>query len=123
MRGKSVCPGSVFKSLHREDSATTEYYKMAPNFPHIYEEAEQTIHDLQEFDAAENVLVVIAHDCAPLEQGSGFKFFPNGTLNEWKKDRLDEKIRWSFLDDFSHAIETGAKQSTKLEAGLVLKAK
>lgn len=95
---------------------------MAPHFPFIYDQAEQTIHDLQEFDASDNVLLVIAHDTAPLDPKSGFQFFPNGTLNDWKKDRINEKIRWAFLDDFAHALETGAKQDTKLEAGLTLKA-
>ena len=75
---------------------------------------------MQEFDAAENVLVVIAHDTAPLVKESGFTFFPNGTLNEWKKDRLDERIRWTFLEDFAQAAESGEKQGTKMEAGLVL---
>ncbi|EFX03459.1 metallo-beta-lactamase superfamily protein [Grosmannia clavigera kw1407] len=74
-----------------------------------------------EFDAADNVLVIIAHDSAPLMPSSGFQFFPDGTLNNWKKDKLDEKIRWSFLTDFSHAVENGLKQETTLKAGLVFK--
>jgi hypothetical protein len=118
IKGQSICPGSLFQSLHRDDAANVEFYEMATNFPHAYDEAEQTIHDMQEFDAANNVLVVIAHDPAPLEERSGFKFFPDGNLNGWRKDRLDENIRWSFLEDFAHAIETSAKQSTKIESGL-----
>lgn len=94
---------------------------MGANYPQFYDEAEQTIHDMQEFDAAENVLAVIAHDSAPLEPRTGFKMFPSGTLNDWKKDKLDEKIRWTFLDDFSLAVEKGVQQETKLEGGFGLK--
>ncbi|KIW30535.1 uncharacterized protein PV07_06274 [Cladophialophora immunda] len=119
--GRSVCPGSVFQKLHRHNSAVEEYYKMAPNFPQDYQEAEKTIHHMQEFDAAKNILVIIAHDCAPLEPSSGFKFFPNGTLNDWKKDKLDQRIRWAFLEDFQSAIEQGAQQETKMEAGLTFR--
>jgi hypothetical protein len=107
--------------MHRENSATVEYYKMAPNFPQTYDEAEQTIHDMQEFDAANNVLVIIAHDVSPLKPESGFKFFPNGTLNDWKKDKLDQKIRWTFLQDFELAVEKGTRQETTLEAGVSFK--
>jgi glyoxylase-like metal-dependent hydrolase (beta-lactamase superfamily II) len=122
IKGESICPGSLFRSVHRDNSDNAEFYKMAANFPHVYDQAEQTIHDMQEFDAAQNVLVIIAHDPAPLQERSGFKFFPNGNLNEWKKDRLDERIRWSFLEDFSHAVELGAQQDTKIDSGLTLKA-
>jgi hypothetical protein len=122
IKGESICPGSLFKSLHRSNSATKEFYKMTVNFPHVYDEAEQTIHDMQEFDAAKNVLVIIAHDSALLEERSGFKFFPDGNLKDWKKDRLDEKIRWAFLEDFAHAVETGSQQDTTMASGLILKA-
>jgi hypothetical protein len=111
----------VFQKLHRHNSAVEEYYKMAPNFPQDYQEAEKTIHHMQEFDAAKNILVIIAHDCAPLEPSNGFKFFPNGTLNDWKKDKLDQRIRWTFLEDFQSAIEQGAQQETKMEAGLTFR--
>jgi hypothetical protein len=120
-QGKFVCPGSLFQTLHRVNSAAVEYYEMATNFPQAYDEAEQSIHNMQEFDAATNILVIIAHDCAPLDPRSGFKFFPTGTLNDWKKEKLDESIRWAFLDDFTLAVQNGMQQETKKEGGLTFR--
>ncbi|KAH8901642.1 metallo-beta-lactamase superfamily protein [Thozetella sp. PMI_491] len=88
---------------------------------HVYDAAVQSIHDMQEFDAAKNVLVLIAHDTAPLKRSSGFKFFPSGDLNNWKQDRLDDNIRWTFLEDFPTAVENGAQQEMALKEGLSFK--
>jgi hypothetical protein len=122
IQGKSMCPGSLFQSLHRHNSTTVEYYKMAPNFPQVYDEAEQTIHDMQEFDGAKNVIVIIAHDSAPLRPRSGVKFF-NGNLNNWKNDKLDGNFSMVIFGRFFFCSrERGkAKQETELEAGLSFK--
>ncbi|OAP59204.1 hypothetical protein AYL99_06502 [Fonsecaea erecta] len=120
LRTGGVCPGALFEKLHRDQSATKEFYVLAANFSHEHSQAEQTIHYLQEFDAAPNVLCLIAHDTAVLDPAAGVPFFPHGTLNKWKKNRIDEKIRWSFLKDFADAVDRGVRQSdiSTMEAGL-----
>ncbi|CAK7230983.1 hypothetical protein SEUCBS140593_007772 [Sporothrix eucalyptigena] len=120
-RGRPVCPGILLQGVHRNNSATTGFYEMAPSFPNNYTDAKNSIQSMQEFDAAQNVLVIIAHDCAPLEPESGFTFFPHGSLNNWKAEKLDERIRWNFLDDFAPAAEKNVKQETTLKGGLVYK--
>lgn len=121
IKGKSVCPGALFEKVHRDQSATKEFYVLAKNFPHVYDQAEQCIHDLQEFDAADNVFVIIAHDSTLLEKEAGIEFFPKGTLNGWREKNLAEKVRWMFLKDFAVAAEEGKTQGTEMEEGLVLK--
>jgi hypothetical protein len=73
------------------------------SFAHNFEQAHQTMHDVGDFDAAENVLVVIAHDPALLEADSGVDWFPKGLLNGWKDKGVAENIRWTFLNDFAEA--------------------
>lgn len=58
--------------------------------------AMESIRSLFEFDAQPNVLVVIAHDRAPLE---ALKFFPKGTINDWQSKGYKESMHWHFLNE------------------------
>ena len=69
---------------------------------------------LQEFDADPNVLVAIAHDPASLEV---FEFFPNATMNDWKRKGYKEAVHWGFLNELpynakckSHISSTGCTE-------------
>jgi glyoxylase-like metal-dependent hydrolase (beta-lactamase superfamily II) len=121
IKSKSVCPGSLFASVPNHQKPNKEFYQLAKNFSHDTDQANQTIHDLEEFDAAENVFVVIAHDPVMLQKEAEIDFFPNGTLNGWKANKLNEKARWLFLKDFAEAAAQGKTQGTEMEDGLVLK--
>lgn len=87
---------------------------------HDYGSVDQSIHSMQEFDAAENVLDVTTHSSAPREAGNGFAFFPRGALSDLKLERPDEKIRWRFLDDILTAVETSAEKEKALKGGFCL---
>jgi glyoxylase-like metal-dependent hydrolase (beta-lactamase superfamily II) len=100
---RGVCPGALFEKLHYKKSATEPFYMIGESFAHNFEQAHQTMHDVGDFDAAENVLVVIAHDPALLEADSGVDWFPKGLLNGWKDKGVAENIRWTFLNDFAEA--------------------
>lgn len=60
---------------------------------------------MQEFDAAENVFVIIAHDDTLLDKDVGIEWFPHGTLKNWKEKDYATKVRWAFLKDFTQAVE------------------
>jgi hypothetical protein len=45
------------------------------------------------------VLVAIAHDPTALVV---FDFFPNGTMNDWKKKGWKEASHWGFLEEFPY---------------------
>lgn len=56
-----------------------------------------SIRKLWEIDADPNVLVIIAHDSAPLDV---LPFFPEGgTINDWKEKGYKEKMHWHFVNE------------------------
>ena len=99
------CPGHVFKAIHPNKSGNSPYYHIHKPFPFNYDQATQTLGSMQEFDAAENVFVVIAHDKSLLLEEVGVEWFPYGTLNDWKKKDLANKARWGFLRDLQQAAD------------------
>ncbi|KEF58597.1 uncharacterized protein A1O9_06523 [Exophiala aquamarina CBS 119918] len=62
-----------------------------------------TIDMLQEADAAENVLVLIAHDSS-VRWAKNMPFFPE-SLNDWQERGLGRSLHWSFVGDISQALE------------------
>lgn len=59
-----------------------------------------SIEGLQEFDADDRVLVMLAHD-ATLE--GEVEMFPR-MMNGWRKEGVGEKVRWKFLRDFKGGV-------------------
>ncbi|OAL33180.1 hypothetical protein AYO20_07497 [Fonsecaea nubica] len=118
-----LCPGSgaAFCDVFAHKKPDQEVYRLTKNFSHDTDRANLTIKYLEEFDAADNVFVIIAHDTFLLHKESEVEFFPRGSLNDWKAKRLNEKARWLFLKDFADAAQQGLKQATEMEDGLVLK--
>lgn len=98
------CPGHLFQTLHPENSATTPFYKLNAAPSYDIEIAQRSCGVMQEFDALENVFVVIAHDSSLLGENVGISWFPEGTMGEWKKQNLAVKGRWTFLNDFETAV-------------------
>lgn len=99
---RGICPGDIMQQLHHRKSACEPFYEMAEGFPYNREEAEQTIRNMQAFDASENVFVVIAHDQTLLDMG--MDVFPK-SVRDWKKRDYGERGRWGFLIDFAAAVE------------------
>ena len=57
-----------------------------------------SIYALTEFDADDNVLVIIAHDTAPVENDE-MPFFPKGNINDWKAKGWKGSMHWHFLNE------------------------
>lgn len=87
--------------MHREKSAVAPYYLVTEGFAHDLDVCNWTIAGLQEFDAAENVLLVVAHDDSV---GDVLEFYPD-SINRWAEKDMAIKARWSFLADFEDALE------------------
>lgn len=64
----------------------------------------ESIRSLIEFDADPNVLVIIAHDTAPIEM---MKFFPEHDINNWKEEGFKERMHWHFLNELPIDGKTG----------------
>ncbi|KAJ9650797.1 hypothetical protein H2198_009902 [Neophaeococcomyces mojaviensis] len=104
----SSCPGHVFESIHPKGKGTSPFYSINDGIPFNTEQAHSTCCQMQEFDALDNVFVIIAHDGSLLEAEVGMTWFPKATLKDWKKNDLAKKARWGFLKDFSQAIDEKA---------------
>lgn len=96
----SGCPGAVLEKIHPRHSATEPFYEVADGFSHDTDEAKRTIRKVEGFDAADNILVVIAHDRTLI---GNIDFFPKN-CNKWHSQNQAEKTRWIFVNDFKKAI-------------------
>lgn len=59
----------------------------------------ESIRSLFDFDAQPNVLVLIAHDTAPL---ATLDFFPKGTVNDWQQKGYKQQMHWYFLNELPY---------------------
>ncbi|PNS15895.1 hypothetical protein CAC42_8001 [Sphaceloma murrayae] len=96
-----VCPGSLLITFHRNKDPTEPYYTVTPKFAHDIELCNWTIDGVKEFDAHDNIFVLIAHDDSVIDH---LDLYPK-TMNDWHDKGLAKKVRWRFLDDFTGAIE------------------
>ncbi|KAL1998353.1 hypothetical protein VTN02DRAFT_6354 [Thermoascus thermophilus] len=97
------CPCRLFEKIHPhpERYRTEPFYRIRVNEDGTsvaadVEVAMQSIRRLQEFDAAENVLVVCAHDATLV---GVVDVFP-AKANDWKRAGWMERGRWRFLRDW-----------------------
>ncbi|KAJ4985088.1 metallo-beta-lactamase superfamily protein [Stagonosporopsis vannaccii] len=99
----SFCPGSLFKQIHPQKSLAEPFYRVKnkPQFLQDLPATLQTVDKLTEFDANENVLVIIAHDRSLLDV---LEFYPS-SANSWKEKGWREAGMWRFLADFKLAVE------------------
>lgn len=104
----SICPGHLFEAIHPRKKGVDPYYDLSADVAHNIQEAEHSNKCMQLFDAADNVLVIIAHDTTILDNTLGLEWFPHGTLKNWKAANAAEKARWTFLKDFVPAVEQAA---------------
>lgn len=97
------CPGHLLQDAHRTKSATEPYYLCTPGFAHDLDVCNWTIEGLQEFDASENVFLIVAHDDS-LAQVVGDSLYPD-SVSDWQHKKLAKKAKWNFLKDFEGAVE------------------
>ena len=74
---------------------------------HDFKAAKESVTKMEEFDAHETVLTMIAHDDTMVNVVGTF---PNTSANDWKKKGWREKGMWRFLGDFGEAVETKERE-------------
>ena len=77
----------------------TPFYELSSTTPSAFPDhytSVDSLRKLEKFDADPNVLVIIAHDTAPLDV---MTFFPRGTINDWKAKGWKEKMHWHFVNE------------------------
>ena len=122
----NVCPGSLFTSIHRfhDESASSPEHDVAamthpfctPSDEGAYNgaEARESVDHMSEFDAHENILVVIAHDNTLLDI---VDFFPH-SANDWKDKGWREKGLWEFLGDFHEAVKEQVEEGSTSQSSV-----
>ena len=98
--------------MHPVGSGARPFYNLHASVAHDLDQADKSCHAMQDFDAAENVFVVIAHDNTVLDKEVGLEWFPHGTLRNWKERDCARKARWAFLIDFTDAVVEAEKRSS-----------
>ncbi|TKX20649.1 hypothetical protein C1H76_7035 [Elsinoe australis] len=99
--GRAVCPGGLLQKAHRSGSATEPFYLVTEKFAHDLGQCNWSIEGVEEFDAHENVFVLIAHDDHVVD---ALDLFPK-SMNDWYEKGLAKKVKWTFLKDFAGAVE------------------
>ncbi|KAK0636980.1 hypothetical protein B0T17DRAFT_520392, partial [Bombardia bombarda] len=95
------CPGALLQQLHPHGSAVRPFFSVSPQLFPDHETALETVRKMEEIDASEDILVVIAHDLSLRGQ---IDFYPKD-INGWKKTAVRDKTRWLFCRDFEGGIE------------------
>ncbi|KAI5363725.1 putative metallo-beta-lactamase, ribonuclease Z/Hydroxyacylglutathione hydrolase [Septoria linicola] len=101
-RFQHPCPCITFTACHpnQAESRTAPFYRCSSDKDHSWYDdpktAMESIRKLFEFDADPNVMVVIAHDAAPLDV---LPFFPDGNINDWQEKGYKEKMHWHFVNE------------------------
>lgn len=108
-RRPNVCPGHLLQEAHALGAADKPFYQVTKNFAYDKKVADWTINGLGEFDAHENVLMLMAHDDAVVDPPQ-MDFHPK-VINDWFEKGTAKKVKWLFLEDFEEAA--AAKEQGK----------
>jgi len=106
-RRGGVCPGHLLQEVHAHGAADKPFYYAKKLICHDKEVADWTIEGLGDFDAHENVLLLLAHDDDVVDPEQ-FDFYPK-TLNDWHEKGIAKKVKWMFLRDFEGAVDAKEK--------------
>ncbi|KAF2165802.1 hypothetical protein M409DRAFT_24089 [Zasmidium cellare ATCC 36951] len=106
------CPCAAFTIQSRLKPKRFEvpFYNVSTGQASFYADpptAEKSISALKEFDADPNILLLIAHDVAPLD---ALPFFPNANLNDWKQKGYKEAMHWAFVNELPYEGQARRKQ-------------
>ncbi|KEF52107.1 uncharacterized protein A1O9_11733 [Exophiala aquamarina CBS 119918] len=104
-KSSTPCPGLIFEAIHPGGKGNEPFYHVEGAFHHDTKDAAQSVAYMGEFDAHEDVLVIVAHDATLLDPSIGIEYFPNGTMRDWKAKGYANRLHWAFLQDLVQAVE------------------
>ncbi|KAI1446997.1 beta-lactamase-like protein [Annulohypoxylon stygium] len=96
--GPAQCPGELLQQLTRPNEP---FFTVAPRMFPDHDAATDTVRKIQELDASDNCLVLIAHDLSLRDK---IPLFPR-TINGWKASQVKMETRWLFCKDFLPTME------------------
>lgn len=96
----ALCPGEALQQLQRNGNAAEPFFDVSPVlFPDIVK-ARDTVRKIMELDAADDVLIILAHDRSIKDH---IDLFPK-SINDWRVKGVRSSTRWLFCTDFSGAL-------------------
>ncbi|KAK5059835.1 hypothetical protein LTR84_009718 [Exophiala bonariae] len=101
----STCPGHILEAVHPNKKGNEPFYQLNDTMSHDRDQAVHSLESMQDFDAVDNVFVIIAHDDSLLDPQFGMRWFPHGDLKDWKVKDYATKVRWAFLKDYEKSIQ------------------
>lgn len=102
-RRAPACPGHLLQDINPHKAADKPFYYVTKSFAHDKSLADWTLDGLGEFDAQDNVLLLVAHDPAIVDPAQ-LDFYPQ-PLNDWHAKGIAKKIKWLFLADFEESLD------------------
>lgn len=104
--GQSGCPCSILEELQPEEKGKSEpFYDPKESMCENKEDTISTIREIGNLDGTDDVFIILAHDRSLRDH---LPLFPK-KINEWKQLDLANKHRWTFIDEFSQAIDQSAE--------------
>ncbi|CAI7591046.1 unnamed protein product [Penicillium palitans] len=97
----SACPGVWLQHLHPHGSATEPFLNVSPVLFPKFDTAMDTVKKIQELDAVDNILVILAHDETLKKH---IKLFPH-RINDWMSTEVAAQTQWLFCGDFEASIK------------------
>lgn len=94
------CPGELLQQAHPDHKADEPFVKLTQMTHKDQDNANDTLAKIMELDAADNVLVLLAHDDG-LE--GEVPFFPE-RLNDWHASGAKKALRWAFCKHLEGAV-------------------
>lgn len=114
-RRPTPCPAHLLQQTHPAHAADKPFYSVTKNFAYDKPTADWTIDGLGEFDAHENVLMLMAHDDAVVDPPQ-MDFHPR-EINDWFEKGTARKVKWLFLGDLEGAVDGREKGGKAFEWG------
>ena len=89
-------PAAIASSLPGDHSVVEPFLSVSEKMFPQYDAALETVRKIQELDASDNVLVILAHDKSLLGH---IDLYPKA-INDWYSKDVGSKTRWLFCEDF-----------------------
>lgn len=95
---QGCCPGDVIQQIASSTSSPCSPFFTVANGPLFPDRkaAMETVEKIHEFDASEEIFVILGHDKSLRTR---IAMFPE-KINDWKSKNLRDETRWLFCEDF-----------------------
>lgn len=99
---RDICLGALFTDyVHPDHSNHTPFRRIKDGLPYDTEKARDAVKALQQFDADDKIMVILAHDSTLLPY---LRFWPH-EANGWHGANWKDLSRWEFLKQLTDTVK------------------